>query len=68
MKPAPVSLAHRSKSKPNILRGCLYANFAIRYVEAEYKLEIGNAQITQLSKAIATGAEKGIFYLPKGTA
>lgn len=29
-------------------------------------MEIGNAQVTQLSKAIAVGAEKGIFSLPKG--
>jgi hypothetical protein len=27
---------------------------------------MGNAQITQLSRAIAVGAEKGIFSLPKG--
>ncbi len=31
-----------------------------------YNLEIGNAQITQLSKAITSGAEKGFFVLPKG--
>ena len=37
-----------------------------RYVEESYKLEMGNAQITQLSRAIAVGAEKGIFSLPKG--
>ncbi|KDQ59524.1 hypothetical protein JAAARDRAFT_624083 [Jaapia argillacea MUCL 33604] len=36
------------------------------FVESEYKLEIGNAQNTQLSKAIATGVEKGEFVLPKG--
>ncbi|TFY74782.1 hypothetical protein EWM64_g9230 [Hericium alpestre] len=37
-----------------------------KYVEDKYKLEIGNAQTTQLSKAIAVGAEKGVFVLPKG--
>lgn len=37
-----------------------------RFVETQYKLEIGAAQNTQLSKAIATGAEKGTFVLPKG--
>jgi histone H1/5 len=37
-----------------------------RFVEDKYGLEIGNAQNTQLSKAIATGAEKGHFVLPKG--
>jgi hypothetical protein len=39
-----------------------------RFVEIEYKLEIGNAQNTQLSRAIASGAEKGTFVLPKGDA
>lgn len=38
----------------------------IRWVEATYKLEIGNAQNTQLAKALASGSEKGIFVLPKG--
>lgn len=38
----------------------------LRYVEEQYNLQIGNAQNTQLSRAIATGAEKGIFVLPKG--
>ncbi|KAG6331037.1 hypothetical protein ID866_8049, partial [Astraeus odoratus] len=37
-----------------------------KYVEERYKLQIGNAQNTQLARAIATGAEKGIFVLPKG--
>jgi hypothetical protein len=27
---------------------------------------MGNAQLTQLSKALASGADKGIFVLPKG--
>jgi linker histone H1 and H5 family len=42
------------------------AQLYFRYVEEKYKLEMGNAQITQLSRAIAVGAEKGIFSLPKG--
>ncbi|KAL4076968.1 hypothetical protein V8B97DRAFT_1915158 [Scleroderma yunnanense] len=37
-----------------------------KYVEERYQLQIGNAQNTQLARAIATGAEKGIFVLPKG--
>jgi len=37
-----------------------------KYVETEYKLEIGAAQNTQLSKALSTGTDKGIFVLPKG--
>lgn len=37
-----------------------------KFVEEKYKVAIGNAQITQLSKAIALGAEKNVFYLPKG--
>lgn len=38
----------------------------LRYVETKYGLEIGAAQVTQLAKAISTGADKGIFVLPKG--
>ncbi|KAJ2969316.1 hypothetical protein NUW54_g12993 [Trametes sanguinea] len=37
-----------------------------KYVEDKYGLEIGAAQVTQLSKAITHGAEKNIFVLPKG--
>ncbi|KAJ7501659.1 hypothetical protein B0H11DRAFT_1992535 [Mycena galericulata] len=37
-----------------------------KFVESKYKLTIGNAQNTQLSKALATGTEKNIFVLPKG--
>jgi histone H1/5 len=37
-----------------------------RFVETQYRLEIGAAQTTQLSKALSSGAEKGIFSLPKG--
>ncbi|KAJ3551721.1 hypothetical protein NM688_g4544 [Phlebia brevispora] len=37
-----------------------------KYVEEKYKIEMGNAQITQLSKAIISGAEKKVFVLPKG--
>lgn len=37
-----------------------------RFVEEKYKLEIGAAQTTQLSKAIARGEELGEFVLPKG--
>ena len=37
-----------------------------RYVEKKYKLEIGAAQTTQLSKAITSGTDKGVFVLPKG--
>ncbi|KAG6841679.1 hypothetical protein C0991_008317 [Blastosporella zonata] len=36
------------------------------YVEDTYKLEIGPAQNTQLSKTLATWSEKGVFVLPKG--
>ncbi|KAH0827017.1 etoposide-induced protein 2.4-domain-containing protein [Lanmaoa asiatica] len=39
-----------------------------KYVEEQYNLQIGNAQNTQLARAITTGAEKGIFVLPKGPA
>ena len=38
-----------------------------RYVTDKYKLEMNNAQNSQLSKAIASGVTKGVFVLPKGT-
>ncbi|KIM49453.1 hypothetical protein M413DRAFT_21676 [Hebeloma cylindrosporum] len=37
-----------------------------KFVEKKYKLEIGAAQNTQLSKAINSGSDKGVFVLPKG--
>ncbi|KAJ7273558.1 hypothetical protein B0H12DRAFT_498165 [Mycena haematopus] len=37
-----------------------------KFVETKYKLSIGTAQNTQLSKALAAGSEKKIFVLPKG--
>jgi histone H1/5 len=37
-----------------------------RFVEANYNLQLGPAQVTQLNRAISSGAEKGTFYLPKG--
>ncbi|KAJ7897897.1 hypothetical protein B0H14DRAFT_3424757 [Mycena olivaceomarginata] len=37
-----------------------------KFIESKYELTIGNAQNTQLSKALATGIEKNIFVLPKG--
>ncbi|CDO69380.1 hypothetical protein BN946_scf184575.g5 [Trametes cinnabarina] len=45
----------------------LYSLYALqRYVEDKYGLDIGAAQVSQLSKAINHGAEKGILVLPKG--
>jgi hypothetical protein len=38
-----------------------------RFVETTYSLELGPAQVIQLNKAISNGADKGTFYLPKGT-
>lgn len=63
-----MSPALRSRSKYYIWT-LLYGNrptIYCRYVEETYRLEMGNAQVTQLSKAILTGADKGIFVLPKG--
>ncbi|THH09368.1 hypothetical protein EW145_g2071 [Phellinidium pouzarii] len=37
-----------------------------KYVETKYKLQIGAAQTSQLNRAIASGAEKRTFFLPKG--
>jgi hypothetical protein len=38
----------------------------LRFVEEKYGLELGAAQTTQLSKAIARGEETNDFVLPKG--
>ena len=37
-----------------------------RFVETNYNLDLGPAQVTQLNKAISNGADKGTFFLPKG--
>jgi histone H1/5 len=37
-----------------------------QFVEENYKLEINAAATSQLNRAIAHGAEKGTFVLPKG--
>ena len=63
MSPAPRS---RSKLHSFVLECIKKLSVTRRYVEEVYKVEMGNAQITQLSKAILTGADKGIFVLPKG--
>jgi len=65
---AMVFLARRSKSAFYlfIFIARHYVDNSFRYVETEYKLDIGAAQNTQLSKALGTGTEKGIFVLPKG--
>jgi hypothetical protein len=66
--PGPAFPARRSRSafSPMDLPLPNHAHMVPRFVEDKYGLEIGNAQNTQLSKAIATGAEKGHFVLPKG--
>lgn len=66
MMPAMVFLAHKSRSTCRFVCTQHYVDKHYRYVETEYKLEIGAAQNTQLSKALGTGTEKGIFVLPKG--
>lgn len=35
-------------------------------METKYKVELNAAATTQLAKAIVSGAEKGVFVLPKG--
>ncbi|KAF8352300.1 hypothetical protein F5887DRAFT_1171926 [Amanita rubescens] len=37
-----------------------------KFVEQTYKMEMTPAQNAQLSKALGTGSEKGVFVLPKG--
>jgi hypothetical protein len=37
-----------------------------QFIEEKYKLEMTGLQTSQLNRAISTGAEEGIFSLPKG--
>jgi hypothetical protein len=37
-----------------------------QFVEEKYKVEMNAAAASQLNRAIAHGAEKGTFVLPKG--
>lgn len=66
--PDPVFPALRSRSAffPRTFPSYFGTNQGCRFVEETYKLEIGNAQTSQLSKAITSGVEKNIFVLPKG--
>ena len=41
-------------------------NTPSQFAETQYKIEINNAANTQIARAIASGAEKGYFLLPKG--
>lgn len=56
----------RSRSGFKLISIALSLSLSCRYVEDKYKLEIGNAQNSQLSRALANGTEKNIFVLPKG--
>ena len=38
-----------------------------RFIEESYGLEMNRQTLTNISRAIATGSEKGKFVLPKGT-
>jgi hypothetical protein len=58
--------APRSKGEykyPGVTEEC---SRCLRFVEEKYKIALDNSQLTHLSKAITTGAEKGTFVLPKG--
>lgn len=71
---APVSRGPKSRSMVSsvlfiaqgYLNYSLHSQLIFRYVTDKYGLEIGPPQTTQLNKAIAHGAEKGTFALPKG--
>ncbi|KAI5124504.1 hypothetical protein M0805_003029 [Coniferiporia weirii] len=52
---------HREEARSGVSRPQIK-----KYVEAKYKIQIGAAQTSQLNRAIANGAEKGTFVLPKG--
>ena len=62
------ALRSRSTGFPRMFSLEIEAKRLCRFVEETYKLTIGDAQITQLSKAITSGAEKNVFVLPKGEA
>jgi hypothetical protein len=38
----------------------------LQFIEEKYKLEITGLQASQLNRAITSGAEEGLFSLPKG--
>lgn len=38
-----------------------------RFIEESYGLEMNKQTLSNISKAIVTGSEKGKFVLPKGT-
>lgn len=53
-------------SRINISFLVLTRLFNVRYVETKYGLNISASTVTNINRAIAHGAEKGLFSLPKG--
>lgn len=37
-----------------------------KFIEERYKMEVTPAVISNINRCIASGAEKGVFVLPKG--
>ncbi|KAG6874081.1 hypothetical protein C0995_006938 [Termitomyces sp. Mi166 len=61
-----MSAKKASKTKVTAKRAAKATSTHPSYVEDKYKLDIGPAQTTQLSRTLATWSEKGVFVLPKG--
>ncbi|KAK7043633.1 hypothetical protein VNI00_008244 [Paramarasmius palmivorus] len=56
LTPSPISDARTGVSRPQIKK----------YVETKYKIDLNPAASGQLNRAITSGSEKGVFFLPKG--
>jgi len=64
--PGPKSRSPSFKHSSHAPSFIWLTNMIHRFVETTYNLDLGPAQVSQLNKAIANGADKGTFYLPKG--
>ncbi|THH33026.1 hypothetical protein EUX98_g1168 [Antrodiella citrinella] len=53
--------AHTSEARSGVSRSTIK-----KFAEEQYKLEMNGLQNSQLNRAITTGAEQGVFQLPKG--
>ncbi|KAF5391337.1 hypothetical protein D9757_002044 [Collybiopsis confluens] len=52
---------HKDEARQGVSRSTIK-----KYAEEKYKLQMNNAHLSQLNRAISHGAETGIFLLPKG--
>ncbi|KAF9451208.1 hypothetical protein P691DRAFT_787585 [Macrolepiota fuliginosa MF-IS2] len=56
---------HKDEARQGVSRSTI-KKARINYAEEKYKIEVVGNQVFQLNRAIASGAEDGIFQLPKG--